>query len=296
MKNTISYFNIDWMSCYDGPGNRVAIFLQGCNLQCKWCHSPHSQPKISPLLFNEHLCIACAKCVDACQQKLHSFVGSKHLIDRSTCTFCGACIEACPVSSRNGREMGSLSLPSTEISPLDLFHKIEPQLNLLKNIGGLTLSGGEALLQSQALLPFVDLCKENSHHIALETSGTIPLQNKKDLLPKIDKWLFGARLSTDFNGIDEKLYGTVRQNLKLLKKYKADICIRYPVIPRVTTTKEYLDRTNALMQEFNVREIDILPYNPDTSHYYRCIGQELPIEFTSEEISNSHKMIKDFFN
>ena len=131
----------------DGPGNRVVLYLQGCHLRCPWCHSPHSwDMKSSPLLFLEKKCTLCGQCVKACPQGVHRIENRKHFIDRSKCTKCGKCITACPNSIANSMD-GALSLPTTEIPVEELYSKIKPQLDMFKRNGGITLSGGEALLQ-----------------------------------------------------------------------------------------------------------------------------------------------------
>ena len=157
----IRLFNIGWHTKEDGPGNRVVLYLQGCHLRCPWCHSPHSwDMKSAPLLFQAKKCTLCGQCVKACPQGVHHIAHGQHLIDRSKCTKCGKCITVCPNSIENSMD-GALSLPTTEISVKELYTKIKPQLDMFKRNGGITLSGGEALLQKEEVRELLLLCKRD---------------------------------------------------------------------------------------------------------------------------------------
>ena len=138
---TLKYFDISWFSSVDGPGTRVVLFLQGCHLRCPWCHSPQSWNTTSPLFFFENRCTLCGACVAACPNNVHSITGGKHFLDRGLCDRCGACIESCPVSRADRWNSGALGFPGSELEVQDLFRLLEPQLEMLRDIGGLTLSG-----------------------------------------------------------------------------------------------------------------------------------------------------------
>ena len=144
----INYFNVSWISNNDGPGKRVVLFLQKCHLDCAWCHSPHSRGESSPLLFFPNLCLKCGACVEACPSHVHSIKNNVHFIDRDKCILCGNCIKACPSSNQ---ENGVLILPTKSTDVTTLYKKLRPQLLLFKDIGGITISGGEPLLQLEAV-------------------------------------------------------------------------------------------------------------------------------------------------
>ena len=195
MDHQLSYFHISWLSETDGPGKRVVLFLQGCPLDCAWCHSPHSQPTESPLLFSDLLCTRCRRCEDACKNGVHSFVDKQHITKREQCVKCGNCIEACPQSSFF-KPANALSLPTKRCDIDSLFELIKPQLELLRNGGGITFSGGEPLLQAEPLTFLARKCKEAGFNTALETSGIVSLKSIEMIEPYIDTWLFGMRLIT----------------------------------------------------------------------------------------------------
>lgn len=181
MQHELTYFNISWLSKTDGSGLRVVLFLQGCSLDCVWCHSPHSQPNKCPLLFFESLCTNCGRCAEVCSNGVHLFNDGKHILQRDACIQCGKCVESCPQSSFYN-SANALSLPTKTDDVDTLFSKLKPQLDLFRDKGGITFSGGEPLLQVNALTVLAKKCKEAGINTVLETSGSVALRSIKTIL------------------------------------------------------------------------------------------------------------------
>jgi len=76
-------------SCVDGPGNRLVLFLQGCNFACPGCHNPHTIG----------ICDDCGDCIPACPQEALSLAGGRIAFDPTACDQCDACLRACPISA-----------------------------------------------------------------------------------------------------------------------------------------------------------------------------------------------------
>jgi len=117
--------NILTWSCVDGPGNRMVLFLQGCNYDCAACHNPYTKGQ----------CDHCGQCLPACAPGALSLSGGKIRFDPTLCTQCDACLEACPINA----------------NPMARCYSVEEVLALLRQhaafLSGITLSGGEATLQ-----------------------------------------------------------------------------------------------------------------------------------------------------
>ena len=296
MDNILSYFNISWLSETDGPGKRLVLFLQGCHLNCVWCHSPHSQPGESPLLFFDSLCKKCQRCQTACENEVHSFLADKHILQRNNCSQCGACSDDCPQSSLY-KPGGALVLPTRKTEVSTLFEMIRPQLEMLGAEGGITFSGGEPLLQFKALALLAKMCKESGFHTAIETSGIIPLIYIKTVSPFIDTWLVGMRLvtgsTTSESGYLEK---RTRDTLSFLTQNRnTEVIIRIPVIPGFTTTETYLTTARQIIQEYQIKNIELLPHNPESSHYYEAIDFPPQIEYNAAQAEQIFKYVSDFF-
>lgn len=297
MNQPITYFSINWLSETDGPGQRLVLFLQGCPLDCVWCHSPHSQPRQSPLLYFETLCIHCRRCEDTCAQGVHSFIDGQHIIERDRCIECRSCLEACPQSSEFARG-SALALPTRESDVDTLFEQIKPQLELLQEVGGITFSGGEPLLQLESLTLFAKKCKEAGFHTALETSGIVPLQSLKMIEPYIDTWLFGMRLVTG-TSTHSSLYleKQTRKALQFLTKIKnASVIVRIPVVPGYTNTNSYLETARGIIREYKIEHLELLQHNRESAHYYNAMDSCTLVEYNEQEAITTYKSVSDFFN
>ncbi len=295
ISHELSYFHISWLSETDGPGKRVVLFLQGCPLDCAWCHSPHSQPRQSPLLYFDSLCIRCHRCEEACPNGVHAFIGEQHLILREKCVQCGKCIEACPQSSKY-KQGNALVLPTQSKSVGSLFEMLRPQLELLRGVGGITFSGGEPLLQVKALTLLARKCKEAGIHTALETSGIVPLESVETIAPYIDTWLFGMRLTTGTHTFP--LTSLEKQTRKVFEflthQERSKLIIRIPAIDGYTTTSSYLSRVQEIIGFHPVQAIEVMPLNKASLHYYKAMDIKPEIVFDELQADTAFEMITNY--
>lgn len=197
-------------------------------------------------------------------------MANSHLVHRNLCVGCGRCIDACPVSCSDSLS-GALAQPVKNMTVQELWELLYPQLDLLRPIGGLTVSGGEALLQSEALAGLLDLCKEEGIHTAVETSGALPEKCIKDVAALTDCWLYGLRPTPFYTPPQAE---RIIANLAFLAETKSRIIIRTPVISGITDLPESLERIAEIMRANGLREIELMPFNRETSHYYAALGRE----------------------
>lgn len=291
--NKLKYFDISWFSNVDGPGTRVVLFLSRCNLRCPWCHSPHSWETSSPLLFFESRCQKCGKCVDTCPNGVHKILNGVHYIDRSQCNKCNACIENCPSSDISKWSASALGFAGKEMEVGELYEQLKPQLDLLKNIGGLTVSGGDPLVQSNALAELLKVCTADGIHTTVETSATLNKRHIEELLPYVNHWLIGLRPSHTDRVEDWK---QLIMNIELLAAYNPNqITIRTPIIPGYTNTQIAYDMIIEVMRANGIKSIEILPYNPFSESYYNAMGLEYPLKGTQPPSKEEIIEIKSVF-
>lgn len=214
-------------SCVDGPGNRLVLFLQGCNFRCPGCHNPHTI----------RLCDDCGDCLAVCPSGALAMSEGKVHWQEALCTDCDACLEACPRSANPKTRQMSVA------EVLTLLRRYGPLLT------GVTVSGGEATTQ----LPFVialftaikaapDLARLTC---LLDSNGSLGETGWQRLLPVLD----GAMI--DLKGWREPVHlaltGRGRErvlaSLRWLSAHDRLAEVRLLLVPG---RSDFLDATGAL--------------------------------------------------
>lgn len=162
-----------------------------------------------------------------------------------------------------------------DLTAEDLYLKLACELQLLKGIGGLTISGGEPMLQIHEVKKLLNLCKEHGIHTAVETSACVPKQFFQELEENVDCWLFGLKqtapaLCKKMTGAD---FDVILENFRYLsEKCPEKIIVRTPLIEPVTSNDANMQTICSLMGEYGITKIQLLKYNPYTSLYYHSLG------------------------
>lgn len=250
-------FDIQRFSIHDGPGIRTTVFFQGCPLRCLWCGNPESIPAEPLLSYTREQCIACGACLPVCpEQALATDASGKVVVDRQHCTGCGKCP---PVCDPRALEMAGRSATVAEVLEVVLRDKAYYDASG----GGLTLSGGEPLLQPDFARALLADAQSHGLHAAIETSGYAVWGSLRPLLPLVDLWLFDyketdPRRHEQFVGKPNEL---ILSNLRQLHQEGANVVLRCPMIPGYNARAEHLDGIAALAKSLpNVRGVQLLPY------------------------------------
>lgn len=251
-------FDIQRMSLHDGPGIRTTVFLKGCSMHCFWCHNPESLSPLPDVQFFPVRCIGCRLCEDACDWHCHRFEDNGiHIFNRECCIGCGKCTAVCP--------SGSLVKTGYSISPEQLADIVSRDKTFFDHSGGgVTISGGEPLLQPDFVTLFFRLMKKMGIHTAVETALNIPSESLKAVLPETDLFLADLkhpdpRTHRTVTGVGNEL---ILQNLSLLDSSRKPYAIRIPVIPGVNDTEEVMNAFQVLIDGLNhPLYLELMPYH-----------------------------------
>lgn len=262
--------DIDHFAVHDGPGIRTSIYLKGCPLCCQWCHSPESQKMCPQIMYAQNRCISCGMCVKACNLSAQTvFADGTRLFDRETCTECGKCVVECP--------SGALFISGKEMSTEDVKREVLPDKIFYDNSGGgVTISGGECLMQAQFTLELLKELKEAGIHTIIETSGYGRQDDLLSLAEYTDTFYYDFKLGDKelfrkYTGGDLKI---VLDNLAALRMATEHIVLRVPLIPRITDTLENVCMAYDTAVRMQIGEVHLLPYNQNAGAKYEWCGRE----------------------
>lgn len=254
---------------HDGPGIRTTFFFKGCSLRCLWCHNPESISPNKEMGYYSHKCITCGECREVCPHNAHLLNDKGHSFIRENCLLCGKCEKEC---------LGeALTLYGKEVTLEEAMKEALQDLDFYKESnGGVTLSGGEPLLQADFAAAFLEELKKVSIHTALDSCANVPWGAFKKLLPFVDLFLIDFKHASSEE--HRKLTGAgnerICENLRRLAAEKLPIEIRIPFVPSCNSSRENMEATGRFLQEIAPQKVVLLPYHDLAGGKYTAIGQE----------------------
>jgi pyruvate formate lyase activating enzyme len=272
-------FDIQKFALHDGPGIRTAVFIKGCPLRCAWCCNPESQKVQPQLSFEKDKCTFCKRCVEACPLASLRPGDDELSVDFAGCSACGECLEDCATHA--------LRVYGYKATTDDILAEVLKDKDYYDNSGGgITLSGGEAMVQFEFALDLLKKAKENGLNTAIETSGYAATAKFEQIMPYVDLFLYdykhtGNDLHRQYTGVDQDL---ILENLDFLYANNANILIRCPVIPGINDTDEHFKGITELSQKYpNLKGIEILGYHDYGMWKYECLGMK-PYPITAKTV------------
>ncbi len=278
-------FNIQRFSIHDGPGIRTSVFLKGCNLRCLWCHNPESNSPRQEVQFFPQKCILCKKCIEVCPEGAHYInQDGVKIFDRSKCTLHGECVANCMYDA--------LVFVYKYMQPEEVVEVVLKDRDYYRNSGGgLTISGGEPLLQKDFVKEVFDITRAHGVHNALDTAANTPWEHIAYVLPSVDLVLL------DLKSMDDELhlYGTgvsnkrILENARKLAQQDVDIIVRIPVVPKFNDSLENMRATAQFLRQFpRLMYVDLLPYHDLGVDKYTSLGK--PVETAIFEIPSREEI------
>ena len=222
-------------SCVDGPGNRLVVFLQGCNFDCPGCHNPHT--------INH--CNDCGDCLPACPTGALQLVEGKMQWQPDLCTHCDQCLAACPIKANPMVRHYRVS----EI--LAMLHQHLPFLN------GITVTGGEATLQLGFITALFTAIKADPKLLHLscmvDSNGHLGETGWQRLLPVMDGAMIDLKSwhNKDHLWLTGQNNNRVLDSIRLLHRSHKLYEVRYLVIPGLTDQDDQLAGAGRFLAELD---------------------------------------------
>jgi len=277
-------FDLDTFAVHDGPGIRMALYLKGCQLGCKWCHSPESISPQPQLIFLRDRCALCGTCAAVCAHSVHTVTESGHTLSRADCVVCAQCVEACPT--------GALAVKGGTATASEIIGRAVRMRPFFEHSGGgVTLTGGEVTCQVEFARAVLAGCKAEGTHTAMETNGACPWEDLAQLLPYADLVLYDLKLMDD--AAHRRWTGASnRQVLENAARLGGrNVQVRVPLIPGITDTDGNLSAIFGFMREAGLKRVALLPYNASAAAKYEWLDLPFGIEGESQSQERLHSML-----
>ncbi len=268
---------IEKVSPNDGPGLRTVVFLKGCPLHCQWCSTPESQHAAPEWSYKPRKCLHCAACIRACPHGALSVAADRVTLlrDRKKCVSCFACAAVCPTHAISvyGKTM-TVDEVMGEIRKDSLFY--------FHSGGGVTLSGGDILLQADFAQAILRACQDECIHTMAELDLYGGYENVHKIFEQLDACFIDLKVMDGeihkaVTGVDN---GSILANARRVSREfpGVPLDIRVPLIPGINDDAKNLCATAAFCRELpTCRSLELLPFHRLGSAAYEYLGRAYPM-------------------
>lgn len=221
-------------SSVDGFGNRTAVFLQGCNQNCLYCHNPETI----------HMCRNCGACVSACPAGALTMENGMVSYDYSKCCQCDTCLKTCQFDA---------SPKIRNMTAGQLYAEIK---SFFPFVNGITTSGGECSLYLDFLKEFYTLVRAGGKTAFMDTNGQIPLWEREDVLEVTDKTMIDLKAGSEEDHLllTGRGLSVVAENIRRMAAMDKLYEIRTVVVPDVVDNLKTVELGSSLIADYpNVR-------------------------------------------
>jgi pyruvate formate lyase activating enzyme len=275
--------NIQKYTIHDGPGIRTEIFFKGCPLHCIWCSNPEGLSAEQQIGVYPSKCIGnskCSLCINSCPKGADTPIktGNDHLLglqEIPECKDCHRCAEECPSRAIMvwGKKMTVPELMKVILADRSFY---------IKTGGGVTLSGGEVMLQWEFAVLLLKACKDASIHTCIESSLYCPTEHLEKVYEETDLVItdikhMDSEKHREYTGVGNEL---ILRNIKRTVDIKKPLVIRIPVVPDHNNSEINIRATCAFIRdvlENNITQVQLLPYRKMGTEKYATLNIPYPM-------------------
>ncbi len=232
-------FDIKRYAINDGPGIRTTLFAKGCPLRCVWCHNPESWRPQPEWLFKRNKCIGCNSCGIYPHQL--EYISSHLPSDDNLIPDSGkadSSLSSCPTLA--------LEVCGRQWSIDELMAEVEKEREIMvESGGGVTISGGEPLMQASEIKPLLAELGRRGLHRALDTTLYAKAEVVQEIAPLVDLFLVDLKVMADekhrrVTGVSNS---RILDNIRMLAQIGAVIQFRIPLIEGINADEENIEAT-----------------------------------------------------
>jgi len=261
--------NIQRFSIHDGPGIRTTVFLKGCNLRCFWCHNPETLALRPELQFYPDRCIGCGACLEAWPHGAHVLLDGQRAFRRDLCQGCGTCAETCYAQA--------LVLVGKRMTVDEVLAEVLRDLPFYETSGGgVTLSGGEPLLQPQFTRALLQACKAAGVHTTVQTCAATSWAHLRSILAWVDLFLIDIKVldPVAHRQCTGQSNRRILENIRRLAETSTPLVFRIPVIPGVNDRPETIAEIARFVSTLRTPAltVELVPFHRLATDKYRSLG------------------------
>lgn len=283
-------FNIQRYSIHDGPGIRTVVFFKGCPLRCLWCSNPESQEITAQILWDSSKCTRCLNCVNNCKNTAFSLVNDKIVINSNKCNTYNDCIKSCPT--------GALTLEGKFLTVSQVVKEVmKDEVFYEESNGGVTLSGGEVLMQHEFASELLKALKEKNINTAIETTGYTSKEIFSKFIKDVDLLLFDIKhYHREKHYKATNVYNDIIiENLKTAISSGKEVIIRIPVIPNINSSLEDAKGFCELLKTLNAKKVNLLPFHQFGQKKYDLLNKKYSFENVAQLYEEDLTSYRDIF-
>jgi len=268
MTATLLVSNIGFTIGVDGPGQRMVVYLKGCNMSCPWCAAPESMNPRPEVLFYPGRLDDPARATGACPY------GAVSVNEGNASRDVGLCVTCDPecLSSDNP----AFELVGQEMTPREVLDMALRYRGLLPG-GGVTIGGGEPACQFNPVRRLLGLLKENGFHTAIETNGTNP--RLPELFPVLDLLCIDLKHPDNSKCLELTGQGNEAALANIGARHAAgrDMLIRICLVPGYNSDETTLRSFGSVLSAIGPLTVEILPFHRRGEAKWRALGREMPV-------------------